>query len=361
MLFILVAAGIIVASRVVRSQPPLEITIAADSLMGSWVQDAVKALNESQPVVGTTRLQFKVTVIDDLDVWGSNRNWTPDKHPQLWIAASSASVTYAQGNGLPLVVAADSLARTPLVWGGYVSRVNAITQEGAQDFDWSAVETGAQAESWQTLTAGQQTDWGFIKLAFAQPDRKMSGVATLLSAASSFYNSTALGQNELNAQAFRDWLKPILASKPSFFGRGDPMDAITRGPSTIDMALLPEVLWLNRLNGLLVNDQQRFRFSYPAYQFQLNFPLASWQDSQTTADEKAAAQIVADWMTNAAQQANLARYGFRPASGEPSTTADLFAAAVPYGIQLIPDYGQAVQTPSLNDVQGLLQWVSANQ
>jgi hypothetical protein len=121
------------------------------------------------------------------------------------------------------------------------------------------------------------------------------------------------------------------------------------------------VQFLSNLNGLLVNESSRFRFSYPAYQFQLDFPLVSWQDAQTTPDETAAIQKLRDWLMNAAQQAALPKFGLRPAAGEPTPTDALFAAAIPYGIQLIPEYGQAVQTPALNDVQGLLQWVSASQ
>jgi hypothetical protein len=361
LLFILVAAGVIIAGKFVSSQPPLEITVAVDPLVEEWAQNAIKALNDTQPMVNTTRrIQFKVTAIDDLDVWNGRTKWTQDNHPQIWLASSSASVSYAQTNGLPLVGAADSLARTPLVWGGYVSRVNVVTQEGALHFDWTAVTDTAKAVSWKAL-AGGDAGWGFIKLGFAQPDRKMGGVAALLSAAGTFNQSGALGQNAINAQAFRDWLKPVVDARPSFYIRGDPMDAMTSGPSTLEIALLPETMFLNRLNGLLVNEQSRFRFSYPAYQFQLDFPLVSWQDSQTTPDETAAVQLLSDWLTNAAQQTALAKYGLRPAAGEPKLTDDLFAAAVPYGLQLIPDYGQAVQTPSLNDVQGLLQWVSANQ
>src|SRR5262249_40537909 len=97
LLFIVIAAAIVAASKVIQSQPPLEVTIAVDPLAESWVQDAVKALNDSQPVVnGTRRVQYKVTVIEDLDVWQGQRKWSPDNHPDTWIASSSASVTYAQ-------------------------------------------------------------------------------------------------------------------------------------------------------------------------------------------------------------------------------------------------------------------------
>lgn len=359
LLFILIAVGIVAASQFMRAQPPLEITIAVDSLAADWVQDAVRALNESNPVVNATRrLQFKVTVIDDLDVWRGERKWTQDSHPDVWIASSSASVAYAQANGLPVVGSADTLAHTPLVWGGYVSRVNVVTEEGAKPFDWAGVEGTAKVVRWGAMSNGDAS-WGFVKLGFAQPDRKMGGLAAVFSAVGAFSQSTT--SSKLNDDSFRNWLKPVVEAKPSFYVRGDPIDQMTNGPSTLEIALLPESMFLNRLNGLLVNEQQRFKFSYPAYQFQLDFPMVSWQSIQTTTDETAAVGVLHDWLVSEAQQAKVAKYGLRPASGEPKPTDDLFAAAIPYGIELTPDYGKAVQVPSLGDVQGLLQWVSASQ
>ncbi|MBZ0286754.1 MAG: hypothetical protein K8I30_04000, partial [Anaerolineae bacterium] len=118
-LFIVVAAGVIGASQFLRSQPPTEYTIAVDPLAVPWVENAVAGLNATSPVVnGTQRVQFKVTPVDDLELWGGQRLWTTTNHPLAWIPASSLSLNFATENGVSVTGVTDSLARTPLVWGG---------------------------------------------------------------------------------------------------------------------------------------------------------------------------------------------------------------------------------------------------
>lgn len=357
-IFVLIAAVVIGANQFFGAQPAVEITLAVDPLVQPWAQDAVNAYNATAPTFAGRRVQFRLILTEDLTVWKGQQNWKPENHPDGWIAASSLSVQYARDNGLPLATLADSLGRTPLVWGGYVDRVGVMTESNTAPFDWAAVEKAARAVRWSAING--QSDWGFVKLGFPQPESKIAGLAALFSAAASFSNSSALDQNALLAQPFRDWLLPVLEAKPSFFGRGDIGDQMNSGPSTIEIALLPEVSWLNKLPGLLTYDS-RFRFSYPSYQFQLDFPLSAWQDAQTADYKRAAFDGLRSWLVAPAQQAKLPTYGLRPATGEPEPTASLFAAGQPYGILIEPDYGQAVQPPARTDVTGLLQYVASNQ
>ncbi len=361
LLFVVVAGGIIAASQFLRSQPPLEVTLAVDPLAEKWVQEAVNSLNATNPLVnGATRIQVKLVTIDDLTVWTSDRPWTADNHPVAWIPAASLSARYASESGLPLEVVTPSLARTPLVWGGYASRLAVLDVPSTSGLDWEQVAAAAAAESWVNL--GGSADWQFVKLAFAQPNRKISGLAVLLSGASAYHQSAALDNAMLRDTAFRDWMLPVIASVPSFSTLGaDP--ALTmqqRGTSTAEIALLPEVQWLNSLNTSPgITDP--IQFSYPAYQVMMDFPLVRWNDSLTTDTDRAAVAALQNWLLADAQQTRAVALGLRPAQGEPDTTAALFAAGLPYGIQVQPDYGQLVQPPSRSDVQGLIQWFANNQ
>jgi hypothetical protein len=353
-IFILVVLAIIGASQFLRSQPALEYTLAVDPLIQPWAESAVKDFNATQPLVNNARrVLFKVTVIDDLDVWNGKSNWTPDHHPALWIPAAATSLRYAVESGMPLVNGA-SVARTPLVWGGYISRVDVVTQQGAQPLDWGAVAEAAKAESWAKI--GGQTDWQFVKLAFPQPNRKMSGLAALLTGAAAFNKQNVLTGELVRSDTFRAWLRPVLASIPNFNTLGgDPAATmISRGSSSVEIALFPEVQWLNNLKGFSGADA--IRLSYPESQFVLDFPLARWQDDRTANEQSAAAQLLTDYLTGAAQQAKLPDFGLRPATGEPPSTAKLFADAAQYGIQLQPGYGRAVSAPPRNETQGLIQW-----
>lgn len=358
-LFILVAAGIIAASRFISSQPPLEIAVAVDPLAEPWLQAAVSAFNAGDTVVnGSRRVRVVLTPTDDLRVWLDSRAWTATTHPAAWIPASSVSVQYAADAGMPFQVVADSLARTPLVWGGFASRVAVLTQDGAQPFDWPAVAAAAQAESWQKI--GGDPSWQFVKLAFAQPTSKMSGLAVMLTGAAAFHDNADLSGEALRARPFRDWMTPVLQSVPNFNNLGgNPAAVIARqGTAIADAALLPEVDWLRNLGPL--QRVEAVIFAYPAYQLVLDFPLARWDDTQTTADERAAVDALAAWLLDPARQAQAMEAGLRPATGEPTAQNTLFADAVPLGIQLSPSYGQAVTLPPRADVQGYVNWIASN-
>jgi hypothetical protein len=358
-IFILVAAVVIGASQFLRSQPALEITVAVDPLARDWVQQAITNLNATEPIVNATRrVQFKLLAVDDLDVWQGQQFWTLEDHPDAWIAASSLSVQYASENGLPLTEVAGSLARTPLVWGGYASRVEVITQAGARPLDWTAVAEAAAAEAWANI--GGEASWQFIKLGFAQPQRKIGGVAVLLSGAAAFNQTATFTGNALNAAPFREWMLPVIQAVPNFATLGsDPAATMARGTSTVEIALFPEAQWLLNLRGMMSNEA--VVLNYPAYQMVLDFPLNRWESAQTTDEQRAAVDVLRAWLMNDAQQALLGSFGLRPAVGEPAQTEPLFAAGLASGILLAPDYGQQIQPPTRAELQGLIQWAASNQ
>lgn len=348
--FVLIAAIVIGISQFLQSQPPVEFTAVINPLAESWLRDSINRFNDTQPVVGATqRIQFNIVVMDDLPIWQGSTNYTPENHPAVWIATSGTSVGYADR----YTVRVPSLARTPLVWGGYASRVEIAAAATGGVFDWQAVQNAASAQRWDALPGGQ-SGWGFVNLAFTRPDMTMSGLGTLLMGAASYHNSGDLSGPAVRDPGFRGWMQPIIASVPNFQTLGsDPAAAVARGPATAAMALLPENLWLNNLRGL--TDSETFMFSYPAYQFMLDFPLAGWNGPVTDL-ERQAVQALADWLMQPAQQARTVNNGLRPAAGEPDETAALFTAAESFGIQRQPDYGAPVQAPSRTEAAGLLQW-----
>jgi hypothetical protein len=357
-LFALVAAVVVGASQFFRAQPALEIRIAVDPLIADWAGAVIRDLNATQPLINSTRrIQFVTVVIDDPDVWGGRANWTPTNHPAAWIPAAALSVGYAGSEGLPFTTQIDSLARTPLVWGGYPSRVTVLTENGAQPFDFAAVRVAAEAGSWSGL--GGQSAWGFVDLGLQQPSRKMGGLAVLLTGAADLVENPQLTSADLSGN-FRTVAAGLLNSVVNFNTLGaDPARTMASSyDSTVEIALLPESLWLNNLAGL-VRHEQGFVFSYPAYQFVLTFPFARWTpDINTALEVGPALDLLQDWLTRADQQARLTGFGLRPAASEPTVTDETFSLAMPYGIALTPNYGQAVTPPSRGDVQGLVEWAA---
>jgi hypothetical protein len=349
--FILVAGAIVGASQFLRSQPPLEFTVAVNPLAADWVRAAVNNFNASEPVINATqRIQFSVTVVDDLPVWQGSQSWTPENHPAAWIPAASTSVNYFSDR---YSVLTSSLARTPLVWGGYASRVNVATNNGAEPLDWESVQRVSAAEAWSAVNGDSR--WQFVKLAFGRADQSMSGLAALFTGAAAFSDSANIS-GVIRGNEFRSWMQPVIASVPNFQTLGaDPAAAMARGPSTVEIALLPESQWLLNLNGL--TDDEPVIFSYPSYQFLLDFPLAVWNDNSTaSANERAAVTALSGWLLRASEQSALAQFGLRPAQGEPTSSAALFAQAVNYGVQLQPDLTRIVEAPPRTEAQGLVQW-----
>lgn len=358
-LFLVIAGGIIGASVFLRSQPPIEITFAVDPLAEAWLRQAAQDFNASSTLVNNTRrARINLVIVSDVDVWRSGRDalWTAQNHPAAWIPASTMSVTYARGAGLPLTVLTSSTARTPLVWGGYASRVDLLTDNGAVTLDWEQVASAARTESWAAL--GGQASWQFVNLAFSLPDRTTSGLAVLLSGAAAFNQTSNLTGGTARDQDFYAWMEPVIRSVPNFNSiGGDTAAFMARGASAADIGIGPESQWLTSLSGLLRREE--IRFSYPARSFTFDFPVALWDDSTTTSDQRAAARAFADWLLQSGQQASAGQFGLRPVNGAPA--APLFDAALPYGIQLDPVLSEIIQPPSFTDAQSLIQWFTTIQ
>ena len=346
LVFILILAAIFGIQQIVERQPPFTITVTVDPLAEAWARAAATEYNNGTNLVnGTTRVQVAITVTDDLDVWRGNPNWNSTSHPDGWLASSSLSPMYLPTT-LPFSPVANSLARTPLVWGGFDNRVDAITNGGTQPFDWAAVHAVADAQTWQS--------GGNVNMAINWATSSMSGVGALMTAIGSHGNTTTITRDLINDPAFAEWFAPIHDSvrNAERIG-GSPSQAMAaRGTTVADFALLPEVQWLQSVNGLA---DKGFTFSYPAYQFVLDFPMLRWDDAATTDTQRAAVQSFADFLLSSRGQELAIEHGLRPANSEPDSTAMLFVNAQPYGIQLTPDLSQIVQPDNRNTTDAVIR------
>ena len=353
-LFVLVAAIVIGASQFLRSQPPLEITVAASPLAEAWVRASADAFNATSPLIGSgQRIAVRVQPVDDPAVWNDNaRAFSSQEHPHAWIPALAASVDYAVDARLPFVMIAPETAHTLLVWGIFESRA-AVAQADSTSLDWQRVQQVADAESWASL--GGDASWGFVKLIFSRPSTTAGGLGVLFSGAGAYFETTNLATTSLSDPEFRDWMQRVLNSVPNFNTIGaDPAAALTRGPSTGEIALLPESQWLVHLNGIV--QREPVLFSYPAYTVLYQFPVALWDTPEMTSVERDAVYRFADWLRTPAEQTRATEFGLRPIAGTADTDAALFAAAAPYGIVLTPDMIATVTPPTRNDVLRMINW-----
>lgn len=338
-LFILLIAGIIGSSVFVQNQPAQTLRIASDSSLQAWLSAQAQAFNASNPIVnnGTTRIQIEILSASDPEVWQGRSAWTAQNHPDGWIPASSASLNYLPPN-LSFSTLVPSVAQSPLVWGGFASRVQALTSAGTP-LDWQAVYTAAQAGTWSALA--QPSNWGNVNLAISSPSTSMAGYGALLSAIADYQQSPSLNRSQLATLEFSTWFSPLrdalTAQRPS---PQPALEMANRGAGWAAIALLPEYEWLTHYDAL--SKQEALIFSYPQYGFNLDYPVAVWGNA--SAVQRQGVQAFSTFLLSASAQDALSAYALRTAEGQLGTSAR-FAAAFNAGIQADLPANQTLQTP----------------
>jgi hypothetical protein len=352
-IIVLVVAGIFGVNQLLQSQPPIAVTLVVDPLAEAWAKAAASAYNATNPLVnGTVRVQVQIQVMDDLEVWRGNPNWTSQNHPDAWLASSSLSVSYLSPN-IDLTMVHPSLARSPLVWGAFRNRLDVITT--TLPFEWDAVQLAAEGQRWQNL--GVANDPANVNMAIAWPSNSMAGIGALMSAAAAYGDSPTFDRNLLISPEFTTWWQPIKDAvlNSERLGENPAETMASRGTSAADFALLPEVLWLQAVEGF---DNANFVLAYPEYNFVLDFPYSVWNDSQTDANKKAAAEAFGLFLAGEQGQALAVANGLRPITLEPTSSASVFNAGAPLGILLAPSYGTPMAAPSRSLVDALLDLVN---
>ncbi len=333
-IFVIVIVAIFGINQFVQSQPPLEITVVVDPLAEDWITEAVQDYNSNNVIIANSvRVQVNLQIADDLEIWRGNSGWNSQNHPDAWIPSSSQSLAYAPSS-LPFEVVNESLVYTPLVWGGFQNRVDVITENGTRPFDWKAVQAIADNSSW--------TDGAFVNMAINWANSSMAGVGALTTATASYRQDTNVTRSLLSDASFISWFAPIRESvlNSERLGGNPAQSMASRGASAADFALLPESQWLTELDSLTANNRD-FVFSYPAYQYPLDFPIALWSDAQTTNNERSAVQNFASFLANEAQGIAL-EHGLRPSNSSLTSNATLFTQAESYGILLEMPASQTV-------------------
>lgn len=347
-LFAVIVAALIGYNQYVRQQPPVEITLTVDPLVEDWIRAAVDQYNATDPRVqnGSVRIQYRVeSVVGDTKAWLGQSGWTNDKHPMLWIPASSMAAQYYPSSAFQTIQ--PSLARTPLVWGGFRSRLEALSPSGAP-VDWPIVSEALAKGTWAAVGASGIP--GNINMALNDPSASSAGLGAIFTGVASLNNIDTITGEVLDGTTTSDWLRVVDDSIRGLKSVSAAEDMARYGASRVQFGLLPEAQWLTSLQDLRRTEE--IRFSYPAYQFILDAPLVMWVDTTTTEVQRQAAANLGQYLMGSGQQTAL-QYGWRPANIEPTDSAALFAAAVPYGISVQSLTGTPVLMPARSDAEFL--------
>lgn len=350
-LFLLVAVGILAASNFLSNQPPVTITVAVDPLIREWAAAVVADFNASGSRVASGRqVVVTLTEIRDMEVW-QNRRWNAQDHPQAWIAASSASVTYAAAAGLPLRTFDASLATTPIIWMAYTDRADRLTARGSSRLDWPLIQTAAEAGRWSDTNA-------LVNLALTLPNQTMAGLGALVSGAASYHRVAELTGTQLSDAGLRAWLRPIIRNVPNYNQIGGDIGAfIARtGRSATDFAIGAESQFLTQYAA--ISRAAAVTFAYPEYTVVLDFPLARWDDATVTTDETQAVTNLRTFLRAPRQQTALLSYGLRPSHQalDDQTDAPLFSASAGAGIQRTPSLTTVSFPQAISEAQALIRW-----
>ncbi len=354
--FAIVAAAIVGVSLFLQNRPPVTIRVAVDPLAQDWMEQVVADFNASNTTIknGTLRVAVDLETMSDLEVWQSNDDsWTVQNHPDAWVPAMPLSIEYSPQ---PFLMSQLSVAQTPLIFAGYESRVDVLTDGSSVPLNWEQVFEAANVQSWEAL--GGEDSWGFVGLAFSLPNSKVCGLGVLYSGLAALnQNPTLTGEMMRNV---RDEFEPVVESVPNFNSIGNDVAAfMARMPASVDIGIGPEKLWVQRLSGLVANEP--VRFSYPEYSMTFDFPYAIWNAPETDPDREEAAQVFGDWLLLETAQSKASDFGLRPVSGVVDATDLLFAQAQQYGIELEIPVGRPVQPPDSNDTRAMLAWFQSIQ
>lgn len=361
--FALIAVGIIGASAFLQNQPPITVTVAVDPLIKGWATEMAGDFNASGALTASgRRVNVTLTDIRDIQVW-HERVWSSNNHPDGWIASSSASIEYAREANYPLNLEQATLAETPLIWMGFQDRVEVLENSSeiatrlnsAASLDWTTVHAAAEIENWGILENGGASS-RFVQFAFSPPDTTHIGLSVLVSAAAAYHNDAALTQALLGDNGYRNWLLPVV-SIPNFNDIGEDVGNFVarRGRAATDFAIGPESQWLTQYSA--ISRTASVRFAYPEYTVAFDFPLASWSDTTTSAEQQSAVASFGQFLVGRRQQGQLVNYGLRPSDSNISiTTAEIFSDALTAGIMLEPAYTRVEFPSDSSSLQSLIRW-----
>jgi len=354
LLFVIVIGGIIGLNSFLQNQEPIQITIAVDPLVDAWARDVAQAFNEENILVntGTQPVEIQITTIADARVWTGSSDWSLDSHPDGWLMTTVSVLDYIPTN-LTFDIVQPSTANTPLVWGGFGSRVDAMTEAVDLSFDWGAVQNASDEVRWGNI--GGESSWGNVNMAINWSSNSTAGLAVLLSATGHYHNTTDITSTEVTDDAFDEWVTPLADAMRNSrrIGENPAQTMASRGASSADFGLLPEVQWLANLDDL--NEQEVFVFDYPTFNIMLEFPLAVWDSPNTDPVVQEAVRAFGDFLVSDTAQNLAMGAGLRPANGDALTDDTRFLAGEANGILIdLPSY-EAVIFPSFSVVDRLLR------
>jgi hypothetical protein len=353
----------------VDRRQPIEVTVITALSIEPWVREAANQFNQAEQKLEDTGQVVHVTIIpmDGLAAKSKFERDEMDPVPVAWIPDSryltelvNASFKERLGRDVFLTdgeYRGRPIAITLLAWGIYESRAQALESSFGK-IDWQVIHDAAvNPDGWDAL--GGREEWGFFKLAISNPRKNVSGLGAMVAAAGEYYGSTSIDPEDVNRNAFQDWLAEIMGSMSDLSGGTYTVqDLALFGYTTGDAGQLLESDLLLNMEGIQTRWADPLRIVYPQYVTWFDFPFTVWMGPETTADQKNAALVFEAYLLSKPVQERALTYGLRPESAAvPVDGPDsLFTRWQSQGAQIIVPRTTAMRSPDRQVLQDLLRF-----
>ena len=349
----------------------LEVRVVCSLPVEPWVQEAARQFNAGKREL--EGIPIKVTIIP-MDGWtakGRLERGEMDPLPMAWIPENRhlvdlVNVTYKERLGRDVFLTdgeyrARPIAVSLLAWGIYESRAR-VLETAYGEITWQAIHDAAMLPGgWKEI--GGEDDWLFFKLAISNPRKNISGLEAIIAAAGEYFDTTAIGADQVGSADFQAWMKEILSSMSDLSGGAYTVsDLALFGYSTGDAGQLLESDLLTNMAGIQTRWADPLRIYYPKYVTWFDFPFTVWMGPETLALEKNAALEFEKFLLSEEMQQDALTRGLRPVN--PDVSLDVpgspFVQWQDQGVMLIVPRTTRMKSPDRDTLVGLLQWFDRN-
>jgi len=326
----------------------------------AWVVEALARFSKEHPEIAVDTVEKgSLDMVNALLDQGERPTLVS---PADDVALNLLTSDWKQKNGSDLV-ATDGpekplpLVITPLVLVAWDDRVTALAGKERSVSFQQLHDAIKNPKGWPG--AGGKADWGFVKLGHTNPTRSNSGLQALILMAYEFQKKrSGLEVRDVLDEKFQEFLKTIEKGVPKF---GDSTgsfmeEMVLYGPSKYDVVVTYENLAIQHIP----NAQGRWgnlRVFYPPQTMWSSHPVAVLKGDWISAEQRAAAHQLIDFLRDKPEQQRALALGFRPANPEvPVLSTDgggPFKSAEAFGVRV--DLGSVVEPPPGPVIRNLME------
>lgn len=280
--------------------------------------------------------------------------------PVVWspadeIALNLLDTEWSARTGQPIVeregeLAPQPLLLTPLVMIAWEDRAKVLATAAQGDpTDWRVLhDLAGSPKGW--LGLGAPAEWGYVKAGHTAPNASNSGLQTLILMAYGYHHKRGgLTPADVLNEPFQKWLREIETAVGKFgTSSGTYMrDMVLYGPSKYDLIWNYESVAISDMAAAQGRWGNLFVY-YPKPTLWSNHPFVVLKGDWVTAEERAAARDLRDYLLSAEVQTKALALGFRPANPDVKVVstdpASPWNRLKPYGVRL--DVPAVAEVPS---------------